>query len=54
MREASTEASTEAREEYHVPPGITCADPAGSLDQLVEALRALENYLISGGNIGRY
>ena len=39
------EASTEAREKYNVALG---SSSARSLDQIVE------NYLISGGNIGRY
>ena len=37
--------SREAREEYNVPLG---SSSARSQDQLVE------NYLISGGNVGRY
>ena len=52
MREASNE-GREDKEDDPLGSFITCADPAGSLDQIVEALKALQNYLISGGNIGR-
>ena len=51
MREDSNEDSSE---DYKDPLGsfIASADPAGSLEQIVEALRALQAYLISGRNIG--